>query len=364
MNILCAESVLEAKALFSPLGNVTLCPDDQIQTASLAGIHALIVRSKTHVTPELLAGTDITFVGTATAGTEHVDRAYLAENNIVFADAAGANAQSVAEYIVFALSYLEVPAQQTLGIIGYGHVGKALAKVAQALGFTVIAHDPLLAEQTDLVTLEKLLTEADIVSLHANLTHKGPHASYHLLNAARLAQLKPGALLINTARGELIDTEALLDVMDKNALKAIIDVWENEPHYALPLAQKATIATPHIAGYSYEARLAGSYAVYEKLCAFGKAQVQTPPWSLGTHLVRYENGLGSLLKQVYDIEKENNNFIALASVADDQDRAEGFKKLRREHPRRLSFMRYRLSNSADVTDFALLRKLQALGLQC
>lgn len=277
VRIVCAESVLCGAEVFGGLGDVVILPDEEISSASVREADALVIRSTTPVRRDLLDQGRIQIVGSATSGTDHLDTAYLEQHDIAWTAAAGCNANSVAEYVVAALLVLVerhgyLLPDMTLGVVGVGHVGSRVARKARALGMRVLQNDPprRLAEGgTAFVELDQLLEESDAVTVHVPLTHDGPFATFHLANHRFFEKLPGGALFINTSRGGIVDSEALLTALNQGVvLAAAVDVWEGEPDVPAELISRADIATPHIAGYSFEGKLNGTRMVHEAFCGY------------------------------------------------------------------------------------------------
>lgn len=230
---------------------------------------ALFIRSTTNITPELLSGTNIEFIATATSGTDHIDPSILNSSSITCASAKGSNANAVAEYCISGI--LEYAHQKshdlstlTLGIIGYGNVGQRLALYASLLGLHILVHDPprqkmnlpFYHTQTE---FPSLLESSDIISFHVPLEKSGHHSTFHYLNKRTIELLHSHQLLINAARGGIIDEQALLHSQKRPTL--IFDTWEHEPNISLLLARQCFIATPHAAGYTRNAKDNASDAI-------------------------------------------------------------------------------------------------------
>ena len=266
---------------FGPLGEVTALPADCITPEAVHGADALLVRSVTKVGAPLLEGSRIRFVATATIGVDHIDEAYLASKGIGFAYAPGSNARSVAEYVLAAMTVLGERGgydfrRQTLGIVGCGNVGGRLARMAEGLGMRVLRNDPPLARETHdprFVPIEAM-AEADVVTFHVPLSREGPDATYGMIGARLLGMLKPGVTVINTSRGGVGDPAALRQTCDSGRLGALVlDVWKGEPEIDVHLMARVSIATPHIAGYSYDGKVNGTRMILEALCRhFGVAR--------------------------------------------------------------------------------------------
>lgn len=256
---------------FSPHHDMLLLPGESISRHDLINADILLTRTVTPVNADLLHNTAIKFVGTATTGTDHIDLNWLAQHAIFLATAAGANAQAVAEYVSHCLSAIKKQGlfidKKTAGIIGCGRIGQLVANLLISQGLEVICYDPLLTEQVNFnfVSLEELITRADCITLHVPLTKTGLFPTYHMINNNILKKIKPGAILINTSRGNVIDETALLQA--KN-ITLCLDVWEHEPHISIALLNKVFIGTPHIAGYSHDAKYRATQMMYDAAAHF------------------------------------------------------------------------------------------------
>ena len=280
--IIIDDAVPYAQSIFSHLGEVTTLPGKSINAETVKEADALIVRSRTQVNQSLLKDSPVSFVGSTVVGLDHIDQDYLKANNITFYSAQGCNANSVAEFIITILYQLAEQfhfdlSQKTLGIIGVGNVGSRVYKKAQILGIKCLLNDPPridkepgLANNSDFTDLDTCL-KADIITVHTPLTLQGQYATRQLISAEKLKQIKPHQILINAARGGIINEQAWVNTP---TLCNIIDCWENEPNINESLYQTALIATPHIAGHSLDAKIAGSVMVYQALCKQWNEQPQ------------------------------------------------------------------------------------------
>ena len=274
MKIVADQDIFAVEPLFAPLGELVLLPGRSISRRDIIDADALLVRSFLPVDRSLLAGTAVKFAGTATSGTDHMDVDWLREAGIALAHTRGANANAVVEYCLGALAGLVLERRidrsaRSIGIIGAGEIGSRLARRMNALGYAVTVCDPPLAQaggsDFDYQPMEAALN-CEIVSLHVPLSIQGPHATAGLLDANALAQLPPGAVLLNASRGGVVDERALLARLAQgDALHCVIDVWENEPRINAALASKASLATPHIAGYSEQAKWAAGKLLARQL---------------------------------------------------------------------------------------------------
>ena len=284
MLIVADERIAGVPGTFEFLGTVRSRPGRRIHRRDLLDADALIVRSLTRVDADLLEGTSVRFVGTATSGTDHVDRAYLARRGIEFADAAGCNASAVAEYVVAAL--LEISGRRafnlggkTLGIVGVGRIGSRVRRFAEALGLDALVCDPPLQRRGDrgFVSFDELAGRSDIVTLHVPLTVEGHDATVGMVDDRWLARVRPGTVFVNTSRGEVVDEPALAGAIDDGRIRgAVLDVWCNEPRVDPVLVDRVEIATPHIAGYSVESAQRAASMMRESLAEWSGAR---PPAS-------------------------------------------------------------------------------------
>jgi erythronate-4-phosphate dehydrogenase len=342
----------------SPSRRGRVLPGRAMTRDALLNAELLLVRSVTPVNAGLLADTAVKFVGTATIGTDHIDLDYLRQHGIVFADAAGSNANSVTEYVVAALVHHAVRhkmslRQLTLGVVGVGRIGSRVAKMASALGFRVLLNDPPLARQTHdpkYLPLEALM-ESDIITLHTPLTHEGEDATFHLFEERRLAAMKRGSMLINTCRGPVVDNLALKKILRAGHLAAaILDVWENEPNIDVKLLDLVEIGTPHIAGYSWEGKANGTQQIYRAACEFLSV---TPQWRLGSVLLPVdepriavppgklsdEEILQQIIHHAYDITADDRR-LREAMRINPNGHGGHFDRLRRDYPVRREFYNY------------------------
>ena len=275
MRILADENIPLVDAFFAEHGDIRRMPGRSINRAVLEQAEVLLVRSVTRVDRELLEGSAVRFVGTCTIGTDHLDIDYFDEVGIDWASAPGCNARGVVDYVLGSLLALAEGEGVALhdrryGVIGAGEVGGRLVEVLRSLGWDVRVCDPprQAREVGEFVGLDEILEECDVISLHTPLTLEGEHSTFHLLDGARLAQLRPGAWLINAARGAVVDNAALREQLARRPdIQAVLDVWEGEPQVDVELAELCWIATPHIAGYSLDGKLRGTAQIYQALCA-------------------------------------------------------------------------------------------------
>lgn len=230
----------------------------------------LICRSQTKVNQGLVEGTPISFIGTSTSGADHVDIDYLAAKGIKFSSAIGSNATSVAEYVIFAiLHYCKINSinldSKTMGIIGFGNIGKRLADFASQLGLKLLINDPPLhhagfvfPSYVNYAEIDELFRNSDIISNHVPLTINSDFPTMNLINDNLLSQIRQNSLFIHSSRGGVVDEFSLLETKNALNLTLAVDVWTSEPNFNSQLARECMLATPHIAGYSYDGKLNGA----------------------------------------------------------------------------------------------------------
>lgn len=267
IKILADDCISFVSELFSEWGELILKPGGQIKRHDLLDVNALLTRSITPINADLLDRTSVKFVGSATAGFDHIDQAFLKQQSIALAFSAGANAIAVAEYVLYCVAFLQKKnllsrEKTTVAIVGVGRVGSAVSARLKKIGFTVFHHDPPRAELENnfISTPLPSLTNIDLFCLHTPLIKTGKFPTYHLINELFLKKMKPGTILLNAGRGPVIDNNALLR---QDHVIACLDVWENEPEINTELLKKVIIATPHIAGYSKSAKLRATFLIYE-----------------------------------------------------------------------------------------------------
>ena len=346
---------------FEKIGKVTALGSREITKDTVRDADILIVRSETKVDFDLLVGSRVKFVGTVTIGTDHVDKEYLAKNGISFVSAPGSNSNSVSEYVTGAL--LELAhikgfslCEKTLGIIGVGNVGSKVWRKAEALGLRVLLNDPPLERQGSGFPLHSLdeLMEADILTLHVPLTRSGPDATYHLFDEKRIRSMKQGAILLNTSRGAVVETEALKGALSDRQLEAaVLDVWEGEPTINASLLELVTLGSPHIAGYSLDGKVNALQMNYEAVCRFLSLPIDRnmktlvpdpalPEIKIGAMKLSCEHTLREIVKESYDICLDDRCLRSLADVPE-TERGKHFQKLRAEYRIRREFFNFTVS---------------------
>ena len=249
------------EGVFEPYGEVVYKKGIDIVADDVVDADALLVRTRTQCDAALLEGSKVKIVASATIGTDHIDKEYCASRGIEVANASGCNAGGVMQYVFSAVYGIAARKgikldDVTFGVVGVGNVGKRVAEMAESLGFKVMRCDPPRAQKEGpegFCTLEELLAESHVVTLHVPLdeTTRG------MANEDFFTLIRPGAIFINAARGEVVDEAALMAAIPKLGA-VVIDTWNNEPTVNEELVEMVDIATPHIAGYSYQGKVNGT----------------------------------------------------------------------------------------------------------
>ncbi|TBU93557.1 4-phosphoerythronate dehydrogenase PdxB [Stutzerimonas kirkiae] len=376
MRIVADENIPLVDELFASFASIERRPGRAIDRAVLADCDALLVRSVTTVDRALLEGSRVRFVGTCTIGTDHLDLDFFREAGIQWASAPGCNARGVVDYVLGSLLALAewqgvALAQRCYGVVGAGQVGGRLLKVLRQLGWQVLACDPLRAadEGGDFVSLDEILQRCDVISLHTPLTREGQEATRHLFDERRLQRLLPGAWLINASRGAVVDNQALLRILQQRAdLQVVLDVWEGEPLVDVELARRCRIATPHIAGYSLDGKLRGTWQVYQAFCAAmgiasrAELEVLVPPAQLQSLLFDAasspDEAMATLCRAVYDPRRDDADFRR-SLLGDEAQRRLAFDRLRKNYPPRREIEGLGVGIRGESA--ALQRLVRALG---
>ncbi|UTM56541.1 4-phosphoerythronate dehydrogenase [Photobacterium sp. CCB-ST2H9] len=355
MKILVDENMPYAVELFGRLGEVIAKPGRTLTADDLVDIDGLMIRSVTKVNADLLAKADkLRFIGTATAGQDHIDQAAVEARGIAYTAAPGCNKVGVAEYV---LSSLMVLGQQqgfsvfnkTVGIVGAGNVGTYLAGCLDALGIRYFLNDPLKEAEGDprqFDTLDTLLQECDVLTFHTPLTSDGDYPTRHLVNASFLERMKPDAILINAARGPVVDNQALKLALQRaqsgegKALTAVLDVFEQEPLVDRELLPLLAFATPHVAGYGLEGKARGTTMIFNSFCEFlglddrveaAELLPVAPVSFVRLSQVWDESTLFSLIQLIYDVRKDDGVFRRKMNAVDDAGMAAEFDRMRKNY---------------------------------
>lgn len=315
-----------------------------------SGCNILFVRSTTKVDKELLSGTNVEFVASATSGIDHIDTEYLSRKGIAFYSADGSNSNSVAEYVVYSILKWAVTTKANLpgkaiGIIGYGNIGKLVSKYSGMLGLQILVNDPPLKDagykfpaNVYYGELNELLKEADIITNHVPLTTAGLYKTSRLLDEIQLNLIKGNSLFIHSSRGGVVN-EAALTVLLSKGVTLVMDVWENEPGINIEPAKSCMLATPHIAGYSRDGKIRGSAKMSRAFREFTGIipdntiiDTEIGKYSpLGNEYYNNPEELLLLLEKNRQFSSDHLNFISTFDK-ESKERAISFDKLRKEYP--------------------------------
>jgi erythronate-4-phosphate dehydrogenase len=307
----------------------------------------LFVRSTTKVNEQLLQNTKVKFVGTATSGTDHIDEEYLKSNNIRFASAAGSNANSVAEYVVYNLLRRVIDEKKdlkslTAGIIGFGHIGKLVARYAKLLGMNIYVNDPPLRDNNFIfpdyvryMELNEIFENCDLLTNHVPLTETGRYPTKYVSNGNNLSQIKEKSIFIHSSRGKVVDEDYLLSILKNKKITAITDVWDGEPDFNCQLALESRIATPHTAGYSFDGKVKGSKMMLDAFRNFTGLepdyydinQILSDYIPLNEYEYNFPEKILNLLTESRKLEEDSKEFKKLIKL-NREDKISGFEKFR------------------------------------
>lgn len=379
MNIWIDENIPFAEEIFGDFGRLTFFDGRHfpIDTAKESGIEVLITRSVTPVTAQIADIGSLRFVGSATIGTDHVDVSALQKRGVAFVHAPGANAQSVAEYVLCAMAELHylktiIENDQKVGVVGYGQVGRRVTTLLSRLGARVLVFDPFVdvphrqnVAQSD--SIDEIMT-LPVVTVHVPLTHSGPHPTVAMLDEKKLSKLPENALFINTSRGGTMRAADLIKAVNQDNARAwILDVWPNEPSVPLALLEwmqihrERAIGTPHIAGHSVDGKVGGALMVARQLAQFLKKSWHPPALPLAEPMnivvddqkSPYEM-LETVLTTVYPIRQQSDAFVSCGASVQEQ-----FDQLRRAIAPRREFRFHHVTTKHGQ----LKQWLKALGFQ-
>lgn len=369
LTLVADENIPLLSELFSSFAQIQLLPGRAIKREHLLTADILLVRSVTSVNQALLANTPVKFVGSATAGIEHVERQWLQQNQIGFADAKGCNATAVAEYVVAVIASLRRQGYLTgtnlqAGVVGIGAVGSQVVTKLAQLGFTVWQNDPPRAENdaSFISTPLSNFGDLDLICIHTPLTYLDPHSTYHLFDRDLLKILKPNCILLNAGRGAVINSKDLQQC-DPN-IKYCFDVWEHEPQIDPITIRNSLVATPHIAGYTKEAKIRATLMLLQAInSAFNlnlvlPAEEQFFPQKR-IKLTKADNTWEKVMNKIYDPHLDTKKMFGLsdkpATIATE------FDQWRKHYPNRFEFKSIHIENHENYilppSDLEVLRNL-------
>ena len=383
MKIIADANIPFVKDCFSSIGEVEVLAGREITREVVGDAECLLVRSVTSVDSDLLAGSKVRFVGTATIGFDHIDIEYLARNNVGFASAPGSNANSAAEYVIAGL--LEIGRKykislegKSIGIIGVGNVGSRVEKKVRALGMKVLLNDPPLQRKSGdakYLPLEELY-DCDFITLHTPLTFEGADKTFHLADEKFFKSLKAGCVFFNTSRGGVVDTKALKASIRSGQLETtVLDVWENEPNIDTELLEMVDIGTPHIAGYSLDGKIAGMITIYEATCKYfgleAKLDIEdflpepdVPQLKISPNSGSEQDVLRGAVEKIYRISEDDLKLRRILDAPAER-RDEFFDDLRKSYAVRREFQNTKIEFTAETAESTknLSKKLEGIGFK-
>lgn len=353
MRIVADDKIPFLKGVLEPFADVEYVSGEKISNDIVQHADAILTRTRTRCNEELLKGSLVKFIGTATIGYDHIDTKYCDDHGIVWKSAPGCNAGSVGQYVASALEYLARKfsfslQNRVLGVVGVGNVGNRVVQIAEMLGMQVYLCDPPRVRNEGacgFISIEGILRECDIITFHVPLNHEGEDKTWHLIDEDLIRRMKPGTFIINTSRGEVADNQALKNALEKKKLAgAVLDVWENEPSIDPDLLSKCAIGTPHIAGYSADGKAKGTSMIVRELSRFFNLGLE------GWEPFEIEEPMNKLIS-VYCLDRDDDvilseAFRATYHIEEDDQRLRlalsDFEKQRGNYPLRREFKAYSL----------------------
>ncbi len=354
LKIVCDENIALAQEAFSTIGEVICAPGRSITRQMLLDKDVLITRSITQVNRELLDGTAVKFIGTATIGTNHIDLEWLEEQNFGFTDATGCNADAVAEYVLSVISRIMAEQKKSftdtsIGIIGHGNIGTRVEKLCKAVGMLPFINDPpkaIMSGGVGYVSLKEALA-CDIITFHTPLEKESDFPTWHLLHEGLIQYIKPGAIIINASRGEVTDSRTLHRLHYEKKAIIVLDVWEDEPYADPDLLKISLFSSPHVAGYSNRGKLNGTEIVYKKVCDFfGLKSLWEPQYPLPPKINFPVSGEGISPTYIHSITRLldhlDQDTAAMKKLINLERSARGaeFDRLRKDYHLRFEFRDY------------------------
>ncbi|MFO7656080.1 MAG: 4-phosphoerythronate dehydrogenase PdxB [Bacteroidales bacterium] len=333
---------------------------------------ALFIRTRTKCNHELLRETKVSFIATATIGYDHIDTGYCNKNGIYWTNAPGCNSSSVQQYIAATLVTLSGKmgfnlSDKTLGVIGVGNVGSKVVRLAETLNMNVIMNDPPRQRKENncqMRSLESILKECDIITFHVPLNREGPDITFHMADSSFFEQLRSGTIIINSSRGEVIDSAALKPALKSGKVAAaVLDVWENEPVIDKELMALVSLATPHIAGYSADGKANGTTMIVRALSRYFNLGIDD--WMPAEIPVPSKTTIHIKNRGKSDDAIIHEAIMATYNIIDDDARlrnsVETFEKQRGNYPIRREFHAYDIFLADEKPD--LIKKLRKLGFK-
>lgn len=374
IKIIADDKIPFLKGVLEPFANVEYYPGKEITKEKTINADALIVRTRTKCNAELLEGTRVKVITTATIGFDHIDTEYCNKKKIKWLNAPGCNSTSVMQYITSVLLKLAETnnfnlSQKTIGIVGVGNVGSKIKIVAETLGMKVLLNDPPRKRNESnnvFCCLEKIINECDIITFHVPLNRTGIDKTFHLADEKFFEKLNNKQVIINSSRGEVVKTSALIKAIKSGKISnTVLDVWENEPSIDLELLSLVNYATPHIAGYSADGKANGTAVCANAISDFFNLGL-TQNW-YPESIPQADEGSDIIVncKNKSDQEIISEAVFATYLVLNDSDKFKNnpntFEKQRGDYPIRREFQNYKVTLNNCNSDVA--EKIKKLGFQ-
>jgi erythronate-4-phosphate dehydrogenase len=372
MKIIIDDKIPYIRGAFEHVAEVIYLPGAKTTAEVVKNADAIVTRTRTICNEKLLAGSSVKFIATATIGYDHIDTNYCETNGIVWTNAPGCNSKSVEQYIASTLMVLADKhgwdlSKKTIGVVGVGNVGSKVARICELFGMKVLLNDPPRERNEgshNFVKLETIQNEADIITLHVPLNMKGEDATFHLSNELFFKKLKNVPVLINSCRGEVVDTNSVKNALKKGQIcDFVCDCWENEPDIDLDLLSLTAIATPHIAGYSKDGKATGTRMSVQAISKFfglglekwepiGVEEPAEPEFEIDGSGLTEQQIISKAILHTYDIRNDDKAFRNNVNL---------FEQLRGDYPTRREFPAFTVK--VKNVDEKTIEKLNKLGFK-
>ena len=369
MKIVIDDKIPYIRGAFEGVAEVVYLSGSKTTPEVVKDADAIVTRTRTICNEKLLAGSSVKFIATATIGYDHIDTEYCDAAGIKWTNAPGCNSKSVEQYIASTLMVLAERKNLQLknlciGVVGVGNVGSKVARIAGLLGMKVLLNDPprKRAEgSAEFVSLKQVMDEADIITLHVPLNMKGEDATYHLGDEAFFSGLKKKPIVINSCRGEVVDTLAVKTALQSGQISGFVcDCWENEPDLDLELLAMTELATPHIAGYSKDGKATGTEMSVHAISKFfglglenwqpsGVEQPANPVFELDGSGLSEQEIVAKAILHTYDIRNDDQAL---------RKNTAQFEQLRGDYPTRREFAAFTIRpKNVDEETLGVLKEL-------
>jgi erythronate-4-phosphate dehydrogenase len=369
MKIIIDDKIPYIRGAFEGVAEVVYLPGSKTTSEVVKDADAIVTRTRTICNEKLLAGSSVKFIATATIGYDHIDTDYCNTAEIKWTNAPGCNSKSVEQYIASTLMVLAERKNLqlkdlTIGVVGVGNVGSKVARICNLFGMKVLLNDPPRERAegpAEFVSLKQVMDEAEIITLHVPLNMKGEDATYHLGNEEFLSNLKRKPILINSCRGEVVETQAIKAALKSGQISGFVcDCWENEPEIDLELLAMTELATPHIAGYSKDGKATGTRMSVHAISQFfglgleswqpsGVEQPENPVFELYGKGLSEQEIISKAILHTYDIRNDDQDFRQNTSQ---------FEQLRGDYPTRREFPAFTIiPKNVEEKTLQVLKKL-------